>query len=101
MYVVRRNDLMLGFLNRDQLAEFRRLDVFAFPDGFRVRFKHTQYFVRGVNVASEQTGPRLVDDPLDQGASCCNRRWSRCRCPATAAGAVRRRCATRRIIVRG
>src|SRR5262245_15320214 len=55
---IRGDDLMLGFLNRHELAEFRGLDVFALANGFGVRFKHTQYFIRHVDVAAEQARPR-------------------------------------------
>jgi len=45
MDLVRSNDLMLGFLNRHELAEFRRLRDLPLPNGFGVRFEDAEDFV--------------------------------------------------------
>ena len=60
------DDLMLGFLNRDELAEFGGLRDLAFPNGFRVRFEDAEHFVGHVRIAAEQAGASLLEDARHQ-----------------------------------
>jgi len=60
--LVGRDDLVFRFLDRDKLAEFRRLRDLAFANGFRVRLKDTEDFVGHVGIATEQARTRLIED---------------------------------------
>jgi hypothetical protein len=60
VHVVRHNDLMLGLLDRDQLAEFSRLHVLPFSDRFGMRFKHAEHLVGDVGVTAEDARARLL-----------------------------------------
>ncbi len=66
MDLERRDDLMVRFLNSDQLAELVRFDL-AFPDRFGVRFEHAQNFVGDVRMSPPRdTRARLRDDTLHE-----------------------------------
>lgn len=55
---VSRDDLVLRFLDRHELAEFRWLRNFALPNGLSMGLEHAQYFVSHVGIAPEQSRPR-------------------------------------------
>src|SRR5262249_9191951 len=74
---VRRDDLMLGFLNGHELAEFGGLDVLPFADRLGMWFKHAEYFV------GTWTSPPTMRAPV----------WSKTR--STIGGSSRSRCCTR------
>ena len=62
MDLVRRDDLMLAFLNRDELAELGGLGDLALANRFGVRLEDAEHFVGHVRVAAEQPRPRLGED---------------------------------------
>jgi hypothetical protein len=66
VHVVGADDLVLGFLNRNEFSELGRLDDLTFTNRFRVRFEQAQNFVGNVRVATQYTLSRLVDDPFNQ-----------------------------------
>lgn len=51
MHLIGGDDLMLGFLNRDQLPEFGGLCDLALPNRFGMRFKDAEDFVGHVRVS--------------------------------------------------
>ena len=55
-----RDDLIFGFLNLDQSAEFRWLGGFPFPYDLCGRLKQTDEFLRRVQILSEQSRFRLT-----------------------------------------
>lgn len=57
---------MLGFLNRDELAEFGRLRDLALPNRFGVRFEHAEDFVAHMRIAAKQAGAGLIEDARHQ-----------------------------------
>src|SRR5258706_8329773 len=64
--VVRRDDLVFRFLNRDELAELGRLRNLPLANRLRVRFEEAQYFVADVRIPTQEARPGLVDDPLHE-----------------------------------
>src|SRR4029453_17206801 len=60
MDLVGSNDLMLGFLNRDEFAEFGRLRDLPLPNRFGVRFEDAQDFVAHMRITAQQTGAGLI-----------------------------------------
>ena len=66
VHLVRRDDLMLGFLNRHELAEFRGLGDLAFANGFCVRLEDAQDLVGDVCITTEQARTGLVEDATHQ-----------------------------------
>src|SRR5436309_12221204 len=59
------NELGLGLLDLDELAELGRLGGFALSDGLGVRLEEAQQFVRVMRVASDDAGARLGQDAPD------------------------------------
>ena len=68
MDLVRGDDLMLGFLNGDQVPEFVRCRDLAFTDRRGVRLEEAQDFVGHVRVSAQHPGARLCEHPLHEGA---------------------------------
>src|SRR5919197_709557 len=59
------HDVVLRFLDRDQLAKLLRFGDLSFPDRFRVRFEDAQHFVRHMRVPTKDPHPRMSKDALD------------------------------------
>ena len=70
---IRRDDLMLAFLDRDELAKLGWLRDLALPNRFGVRFKDAEDFVRHVRVAAEQTRAVWASTRVTNGCICCSR----------------------------
>src|SRR5262249_22962611 len=60
------DDLMLAFLDRDELAELRRLRDLALPNRFRVWLKDAQHLIGYVRVTAEQPRARLREHACHQ-----------------------------------
>ncbi len=66
MDLISRDDLMLAFLNGDELAKLCRLRDLALPNRFGVWLKDAQHFVRHVRVAAEQSRAGLCEHARHQ-----------------------------------
>ena len=101
VHVVGRDDLMLGFLNGDELAEFGRLRRSCLSESLRYAVQTRLSTLSGTCTSPpSHARPRLIEDPFDQRRHlACSCRCQRCKWAATAVGAVRMRWAIRRIIV--
>ena len=62
VHLVGRDDLMLRFLNRHELSEFRRFGDLAFPNRFRVRLEDAEHFIGYVDISAEQARTGLLED---------------------------------------
>lgn len=95
-----RNDLVLGFLNRDYLAEFRRPGDLALANGFGMRLEKTEHLVGHVRIPADHARVGLATARSTSGRIVVSRCRARRSAAAAAPVAVRSCCPVRRRVVR-